>query len=75
MGKVQAGVVLVTLRCAAVIPEAGDIQLPTFHRTVFDFSDALGNPTGQHGAAAADADQAQILRTAVALHDLKGDPG
>lgn len=67
--------ILIALRRAAVVPEQGDVQFPAFHRTVFDLSDAVSDPTGQYGAAAADADQTQILRTPVALYDLKGDPG
>ena len=55
--------VLIALRRAAVVPEQGDVQFPAFHRTVLDLSDAVSDPTGQYGAAAADADQTQILRT------------
>lgn len=62
-GEIQAGMVFIALRRAAVVPEQGDVQFSAFHRTVFDLSDAVSDPTGQYGAAAADADQTQILRT------------
>src|SRR5215831_7831764 len=51
-----------------------DIETAYWDWDSFELLNSLGEPFGQGNAASTNADESQILRAAISLHDLMGQP-